>query len=100
MVTVSKSFSCRPIVTQVGDVHPCSDDLSLCSCVGGEKRLYENPRTNSLFSGRVLRKEVLSSGEDQQQAVVVEVGGRGHYSGEAKFWVEQGDKIGHGFLLQ
>ena len=33
-------------------------------------------------------------------AVVVEVGGRGHYTGESSFWVEQGDKLGAGFLIK
>ncbi len=32
-------------------------------------------------------------------AVVVQVGGEAHYTGEAKFWLEEGDEIGRGFLL-
>ena len=67
--------------------------------VGSEKRLYKNALTGATFSGRLVREEMVSSGKDQLRAVVVEVGGKGNYAGEAKFWVEEGDSIGHGFLL-
>ena len=30
---------------------------------------------------------------------MVQVGGEAHYTGEAKFWLEEGDEIGRGFLL-
>ena len=31
-------------------------------------------------------------------SVVVQVSGHGHYLGEAKYWQEDEDKIGRGFL--
>lgn len=44
--------------------------------------------------GTVLREEQYGG----HSAVVVQVSGRGHYLGEAKYWQEEEDKIGRGFL--
>lgn len=34
-----------------------------------------------------------------EDAVIVEVSGHGYYTGEAKFWMEEGDSQGEGFLI-
>ena len=49
------------------------------------------------MSGKPLRVVPYGCYDD---AVVVEVGGRGHYVGECSFWKEDGDKIGVGFLVR
>ena len=52
--------------------------------------------TGALFSGKVLRET--RSGE--HPAVVVEVAGKAHYTGTARFTLEPDDTIGRGFLLK
>lgn len=52
--------------------------------------------TGARFTGEVLRP--VSCGA--KEAVVVRVGGQACYMGEAKFWLEEGDEIGKGFLLK
>lgn len=61
----------------------------------GEMKWYCNPMTGSVFTGTALRK-VQCGGYD---AVTVEVGGKGYYTGACKFWQEEEDSIGRGFLL-
>ena len=61
----------------------------------GETKQYHNAKTGAVFTGTALRK--LQYGD--HIAVTVEVGGKGYYSGECKFWLEEGDMIGRGFLL-
>lgn len=60
----------------------------------GQCRKYINAKTGSAFMGTVLREEQYGG----HSAVVVQVSGRGHYLGEAKYWQEEEDKIGRGFL--
>lgn len=50
----------------------------------------------SKFTGKALRVEPIGSYDD---AVVVEVGGRGHYVGEATWRTETGDELTEGFSL-
>lgn len=63
----------------------------------GQTRTFLNSKTNSQMTGKPLK--VVSYGR-YGDAVVIEVGGRGHYTGECSFWVEQGDKLGAGFLVK
>ena len=51
--------------------------------------------TGALFTGKALRPAAAGS----SNAVVVEVGGRAHYTGTARFTAEDGDPIGAGFRL-
>jgi trans-L-3-hydroxyproline dehydratase len=60
----------------------------------GEARRFESV-TGAIFTGRALRE----ARAGPHQAVVVEVGGRAHYTGTARFTLETGDEIGRGFLL-
>jgi len=52
--------------------------------------------TGARFTGEVI--ETASCGG--RPAVIVRVGGHAHYSGEARYWLEEGDVIGRGFLLR
>lgn len=52
--------------------------------------------TGSRFTGEVLRAAACGV----REAVVVRVGGQAHYMGEARYWLEEGDEIGKGFLLR
>jgi len=52
--------------------------------------------TGSRFTGEVV--DTAACG--QKPAVTVRVGGKSHYAGEARFWLEDGDEIGKGFLLK
>jgi len=61
----------------------------------GERCEFESV-TGALFSGEVAETAVCGS----RPAVRVRVGGRAHYVGEARFWLEEGDEIGRGFLLR
>jgi proline racemase len=61
----------------------------------GQKRQFESV-TGALFTGKALRK----TRTGRFDAVIVEVGGKAHYTGSAKFTLEEGDEIGKGFLLR
>jgi trans-L-3-hydroxyproline dehydratase len=61
----------------------------------GAERLFESV-TGAVFTGRVLRR----TRAGDTDAVVVEVGGRAHYTGTARFTLEPGDALGEGFLLR
>lgn len=63
----------------------------------GQTRTFLNSKTNSQMTGKPLK--VVPYGR-YGDAVVMEVGGRGHYTGECLFWVEQGDELGEGFLVK
>lgn len=52
--------------------------------------------TGALFTGQVQALTTCGS----KPAVTVRVGGQAHYMGEARFWLEEGDEIGKGFLLK
>ncbi|MBM3573959.1 MAG: proline racemase [Alphaproteobacteria bacterium] len=52
--------------------------------------------TDAIFTGRALRR-VKAGAYD---AVTVEVGGRAHYTGSARYTVEADDTLGGGFLLR
>ncbi len=52
--------------------------------------------TGSRFTGEVLHATTCGA----REAVVVRVGGQAHYMGEARYWLEEGDEIGKGFLLR
>lgn len=52
--------------------------------------------TGARFTGEVLRTTNCGA----KEAVVVRVDGQAHYMGEARYWLEEGDEIGRGFLLK
>ena len=54
-------------------------------------------KVGSVFTGKPQR--VVKYG-DHEDAIVVEVGGKGHYVGEAKFWCEADDELSKGFLVK
>ncbi len=51
--------------------------------------------TGSRFAGRVLRETRVGP----HPAVIVEVAGEAHYSGSARFILEDGDPFPEGFLV-
>ena len=60
-----------------------------------QERKFESV-TGAIFTGQALRK----TRTGRFDAVIVEVGGKAHYTGSAKFTVEEEDEIGKGFLLR
>jgi len=60
----------------------------------GEERVFESV-TGALFSGKAVTETECGP----YKAVTVEVAGEAHYTGESRFWHEDGDKIGAGFHL-
>jgi trans-L-3-hydroxyproline dehydratase len=61
----------------------------------GQERLFESV-TGARFTGRALRRTRVGPFD----AVTVEVGGRAHYTGNARFTLEPDDPLGGGFLLR
>jgi len=61
----------------------------------GEERLFESC-TGAVFSGRVVRDAPPLAG---RKAVIVEVGGRAHRIGEARFHFDDQDPLHEGFSL-
>jgi trans-L-3-hydroxyproline dehydratase len=61
----------------------------------GEQRLFESC-SGAIFTGRVMRE---SEPVDGRKSVIVEVGGRAHYTGEARFRFEDDDPLAFGFSL-
>ena len=61
----------------------------------GQERAFESI-TGAIFTGRALKQTKTG----RFDAVIVEVGGKAHYTGSAKFTLEEGDEIGRGFLLR
>ncbi|HEY8017434.1 MAG TPA: proline racemase family protein, partial [Dongiaceae bacterium] len=61
----------------------------------GQERRFESV-TGAIFTGKALATTRAGSFE----AVTVEVGGKAHYTGRARFTLEEGDEIGKGFLLR
>ena len=61
----------------------------------GQARRFESV-TGAAFEGRVAR--TVRAG--RFDAVIVEVAGRAHYTGTARFTLEAGDELGGGFLLR
>ena len=62
----------------------------------GQTRTFLNAKTSSWMTGKPSKVVPYDHYSD---AVAIEVGGRGHYTGECSFWAEQGDKLGAGFLI-
>ena len=61
----------------------------------GEACAFESV-TGALFTGEVAEAAACGA----RPAVRVRVGGQAHYVGEARYWLEEGDEIGKGFLLR
>ena len=66
-------------------------------CNAGCTRKFINSKVGSIMEGKVA--EVVAYG-NYEKAVVVEVSGCGHYTGEASFWVDKGDNLAPGFLVK
>ena len=64
--------------------------------VGIGQRCEIDSLTGARFTGEVVG--VTSCGA--RAAVTIRVGGQAHYSGEGRYWLEEGDEIGKGFLLR
>lgn len=62
----------------------------------GDKRRYVNGKTGSVMTVMLVRVEPHGGHKD---AVIVEVSGHGYYTGEATFWIDEGDLQGKGFLI-
>lgn len=60
-----------------------------------QERKFESV-TGAIFTGRALSETKTG----RFNAVIVEVGGKAHYTGSAKFTIEGDDEIGRGFLLR
>ncbi|MDH2433810.1 proline racemase family protein [Pokkaliibacter sp. MBI-7] len=67
----------------------------------GETAEFESI-TGARFSAEAIRQFEYGEGTGigTGQAVQVRVAGRAHYAGKASFWLEEGDRIGQGFLLR
>ena len=61
----------------------------------GEERRFESC-TGAIFSGKVVRDGESVGG---RKSVIVEVGGRAHYTGEARFRFDDDDPLRDGFSL-
>jgi trans-L-3-hydroxyproline dehydratase len=61
----------------------------------GQPRKFESI-TGALFTGKILRETTCG----KHPAVTVEVSGKAHYTGTARFTLEPDDEIGRGFLLK
>jgi trans-L-3-hydroxyproline dehydratase len=61
----------------------------------GEERLFESC-TGAVFSGKVLRE---GAPVGRAKSVIVEVGGRAHQTGEARFRFDDDDPLREGFSL-
>jgi trans-L-3-hydroxyproline dehydratase len=59
-----------------------------------DERLFESC-TGAIFSGRVLRAPPVGP----RKAVVVEVGGLAHFTGESRFRFDDDDPLREGFTL-
>ncbi len=60
-----------------------------------EERTFESV-TGALFTGCAIRETACGP----MKAVVVEVAGEAHFTGESRFWLDDGDEIGAGFRLR
>lgn len=61
-----------------------------------DKRTFVNAKVGSKFTGRPVRAVQYGPYDN---AVVVEVGGKGSYAGEGKWWREKEDELAGGFWL-
>jgi trans-L-3-hydroxyproline dehydratase len=61
----------------------------------GQRCLFESV-TGAVFAGEA----VTTTRCGEHPAVTVQVSGRAHYSGTARYWLEEGDSIGRGFFLR
>ena len=66
-------------------------------CPVGERKKFVNGKTGSEMWGTPVRVVPYGGHED---AVVVEVSGRGYYTGEGTYWAEEDDPRAHGFLIK
>ena len=60
-----------------------------------QERKFESV-TGAIFTGKAQH----TTKTGRFETVIVEVGGKAHYTGSAKFTLEEGDEIGKGFLLR
>ncbi|XP_064388488.1 trans-L-3-hydroxyproline dehydratase-like [Halichondria panicea] len=62
-----------------------------------QERLIVQPKVGSEMRGRVVSTVTFGPYE---LAVVVEVSGWGHYTGRGEYWLEEGDPLSTGFLVE
>jgi proline racemase len=65
----------------------------------GEVALHQARQFESLTGARFTGTAVEETRVGPYRSVVVEVSGRAHYSGEARFTLEPDDPLGEGFRL-
>lgn len=61
-----------------------------------QTRTFQNGVTDSQLTGRAVERTKVGG----LDAVVVEVSGRGHYTGQSTFFAESDDELGKGFLVK
>ena len=66
------------------------------SFIIGEEHKFINGKIGSEFIAKPVKEEVWCG----KQALIVNVKGKGHYLGESKYWLDNGDKLGKGFLIK
>ncbi|KAJ8045992.1 Trans-L-3-hydroxyproline dehydratase [Holothuria leucospilota] len=62
----------------------------------GQKRVFQNCHTKSQFTGMPVRETTCG----RFKGIIVEVSGRGYYTGEATYVIEEEDIMGKGFLVR
>jgi len=62
----------------------------------GQKRKFIG-KTGSVFEGEVV--EVVGDYKGKKNAVIVKVSGSAKYIGQSQFYLEDGDELGRGFLM-
>ena len=62
-----------------------------------QERLIVQSKIGSEMRGKVVSTVTFGPYE---RAVVVEVSGRGHYTGRGEYWLEEGDPLTSGFIVK
>ena len=70
---------------------------TITSFSAGASRRFVNSKVGSIMDAKVA--QVVTYGQ-YKKAVLVEVSGCGHYTGEASFWFDENDGLAPGFLVR
>ncbi len=62
----------------------------------GEEHKFINGKTGSQFVAKPVKEKTWYD----KQALIVNVKGKGHYTGESKYWLDSEDELGKGFLIK
>ncbi len=70
--------------------------VRMFSCNAGEERMYIMAKV-----GSEMRASIVSTMQygPYENAVVVELSGQAYYTGRSEFWLEEGDQLSNGFLV-